>query len=289
MGEKPSGNSTSFTIQRALDTGIKCLSPHSDSAKVDVDVLLCEALACNRAHLLTHQEQRLNDTQRNRFLTFLEQRVTGKPVSYIIGHQDFWTLSLQVNESTLIPRPETELLVEEVLKLPVGGVCDCLDLGTGTGAIALAIAVEKPSWSVLGCDRIQQAVTLAMTNQKRNGVGNATFIQSDWFTELHGKTFDIIVSNPPYVEANSHYLNEGDLRFEPLSALTSEEDGMADIRKIVQDSPHYLNSKGWLCLEHGFEQGDAVRTCLAHNGFLQIKTVKDYAGLDRVTLGCLPD
>lgn len=272
------------TIREALAAAIDALKGESESPKVDAEVLLCEALQCNRTRLITEPTQVLSDVQQRRFADFISQRATGIPVSYIIGHQDFWTLSLEVNKSTLIPRPETELLVELALSVAEAQEGRCLDLGTGTGAIALAIASEKPDWQILGTDRIAEAVALASRNQKRNNITNAHFLQSHWFDDLPQQQFDLIVSNPPYVESDSDYLAQGDLRFEPASALVSGGDGLNDIRHIIQQAGDYLSPQGWLLLEHGFPQAQAIQSMMQQAGMKNIDTRQDYAGHDRVTM-----
>lgn len=272
------------TIREALASAIDTLKDESESPKVDAEVLLCEVLQCNRTRLITEPSLELSDTQQQCFADFIAHRASGRPVSYIIGHQDFWTLSLDVNESTLIPRPETELLVELALSVAGAKKGHCLDLGTGTGAIALAIASEKPGWQILGTDRVSEAIALASRNQKKNNITNASFLQSHWFDEIPQQQFDLIVSNPPYVESESAYLQQGDLRFEPVSALVSGEDGLDDIRHIIQRASHFLNPQGWLLLEHGFPQAQAIRSMMHQVGMKSIVTRQDYAGHDRVTM-----
>lgn len=276
-----------LTIRQAIQFGMEQLSESSDSPKQDIEVLLCDVLQCSRTKLFVADETLLTATENNTFSHFIAQRKTGRPVSYIIGHQDFWTLSLEVNESTLIPRPETELLIEKVLELNLGSGKRCLDLGTGTGAIALAIACENSDWDVKGCDKVADAVALARHNQKKNDIENASFVVSSWFSELTEEKFDIILSNPPYVESDSEYLTKGDLRFEPMSALASGEDGLADIKIILSQAPLHLNQGGWLLIEHGFEQGQAIRDLFRKAGFNKVETVSDYAGKERVTFGHL--
>ncbi|MCC2604324.1 peptide chain release factor N(5)-glutamine methyltransferase [Planctobacterium marinum] len=272
-----------LTIQQALDMGIQALKNHSDSAKTDAETLLCDVLHCNRTKLIVDANYILTSEQACLWQEYLQQRIQGRPVSYIIGHQDFWTLSLDVNESTLIPRPETELLVELTLDLTVADNSCCLDLGTGTGAIALAIASERKGWQVTGCDRITEAVQLAAHNQRKNHVENARFLVSHWFSALGEQAFDVIVTNPPYVESDSAYLTQGDLRFEPGSALTSGEDGLDDIRLIIPQARQHLKSDGWLLIEHGFKQANAIQELFADAGYEQIQTRQDCAGHDRVT------
>jgi release factor glutamine methyltransferase len=230
----------------------------------------------------------LDAAQKAQFEADVAKRKRGEPVAYIIGKRDFWTLSLFTSPDTLIPRPDTEVLVEHVLKWAnqqSSAPLSICDLGTGTGAIALALASELPEASVTGVDFQAGAVNLATRNAQANSIANAHFVQSDWFSALAGQTFDIIVSNPPYIEESSPYLNEGDVRFEPKTALTSGTDGLDDIKHIINSAPQYLNKGALLAFEHGFDQGAAVNALLVDAGFVDVKTVKDYGNNDRVTLG----
>lgn len=273
------------SIRHAMQAAMMELQDVSDSPKQDIEILLCEVLNCTKTKLIVADDSIMSKAECTQFFDCVRQRKIGRPISYIIGHQDFWSLSLDVNESTLIPRPETEILIEQVLELALKGKRDCLDLGTGTGAIALAIAKEYPLWQITGCDIVPQATELAIQNQKKNNINNAIFLESCWFDSLEPQSFDIIVSNPPYVESNSKYLEQGDLRFEPISALISGLDGLDDIRHIVRQSGNFLKQDGWLLLEHGFEQGEVICELFEQVGFSNVHTIKDYAGLDRVTLG----
>ncbi|CAM3755863.1 peptide chain release factor N(5)-glutamine methyltransferase [Parendozoicomonas haliclonae] len=264
------------------------LAQVSDTARLDLELLLCHILKKERSFLFSRPEHELTDDQLEQFSALLEQRKAGHPVAYLTGTRDFWSLELSVEPSTLIPRPDTEHLVETALEL-----CDhkpqrALDLGTGTGAIALALAKERPGWTVYGCDRIPEAVALAKRNAMRNQLERVTFVESNWFSAFAGEGFDLIVSNPPYIVDNDPHLAEGDVRFEPASALTSGIDGLDDIRLISQQSPAYLNDDGWLMMEHGYHQGEQVRDILHDNGFVDIRTVQDLAGHDRITLGRKP-
>lgn len=260
----------------------------SSSSDLDAKVLLCHVLDKPTSFLFTWPENELDDTQKNTFTDFVKQRAQGMPVAYITGMRDFWTLTLKTSPVTLIPRPDTEVLVEQALlcasafkNKPIN-ICD---LGTGTGAIALALASELPTSNVLGVDFVAEAVELATQNATLNQINNTSFRQSNWFDSVGDAKFNLIVSNPPYVEAGSPYLQQGDLRFEPDSALTSGEDGLEDIRNIIHLAPSFLEDAGVLLFEHGFEQGLAVRNLFVQRGFSEVKTVQDYNGLDRVTLG----
>ena len=259
-----------------------------ESPSVDAKVLLANILDKSQTYLFTWPDKTLDAAQKAQFETAISRRKLGEPVAYITGRRDFWTLSLFTSPHTLIPRPDTEILVEQVLSWANQHQHNALsicDLGTGTGAIALALASELPNALVTGVDFQEGAVELASRNAKANGISNARFVQSDWFSALEGRTFDIIVSNPPYIEESSPYLNEGDVRFEPKTALTSGEGGLKDIKFITRNAPQYLNKNGLLAFEHGFDQGRAVKAQLENNGFVGVQTVKDYGNHDRVTLG----
>ncbi|SEI67396.1 [protein release factor]-glutamine N5-methyltransferase [Azotobacter beijerinckii] len=223
-----------------------------------------------------------------RFAADLARRRAGEPVAYILGRQGFWSLDLEVAPATLIPRPDTELLVETALALLPATPAAVLDLGTGTGAIALALAAERPAWRLTGVDRVGEAVALAERNRRRLGLGNADFLQSDWFSALDGRRFDLIASNPPYIATDDPHLVLGDVRFEPASALVAGADGLDDIRRIVAAAPDHLAANGWLLLEHGFEQAGAVRALLAAGGFVEVHSRRDLGGHERISLGRLP-
>lgn len=258
----------------------------SESGAFDARVLLASALEKPHSYLLTWPEAELSESQHKLFADMVTQRQQGKPVAHILGFRDFWTLRLAVNPFTLIPRPETELLVEQALDLALPTKANVLDLGTGTGAIALALASERPEWAVTGVDKVSQAVELATENARNNAIANASFVRSDWFDGINASRFDLIVSNPPYVEASSPYLKQGDVRFEPASALTAGEDGLDDIRTIVEQAQGFLCDTGWLMIEHGFEQHTQVQSLMASAGYTAISSKQDLNGLPRLTMGC---
>lgn len=273
-----------LTIEQAIQWGQKQLAG-GESATLDCRLLLCHVLSCSAAYLFTWPEKSLTSNEQQEFKTLIASRKEGHPVAYLIGERQFWSLSLAVNDSTLIPRPETELLVDIALNTVLAEPQQVLDLGTGTGAVALAIASERPNWQVTGVDRIEEAVALAEHNASKNNLTNVTFLVSHWFSALSGLSFNLIVSNPPYVESNSHYLHQGDVRFEPASALTAGPDGLDDIREIIDKAPHYLVAKGYLMLEHGYEQSAAIRQLLDERGFSDCQTFLDLNGIDRITIG----
>lgn len=256
----------------------------TESPDIDTRVLLCHVLSKPASYLYTWPEKQLTAAQWDAFQSHITSRQQGTPVAHITGIREFWSLTLESTADTLIPRPDTELLVEATLARLPDGACGVCDLGTGTGAVALAIASERSDVTVVGADLVPQAVTLAKRNAKRNGILNTHFLQSHWFDGIEGR-FSAIVSNPPYVEADSPYLLEGDVRFEPASALTSGKDGLDDIRCIIENAPPFLKPDGYLLLEHGHEQAVPVQTLMIQRGFSDVETLQDLAGNDRVTLG----
>ncbi len=260
----------------------------SDSPELDCELLLCFVLGVAPSYLKTWPERQVSDDHREQFDGLLQRRVAGQPVAYLIGSQGFWSLDLEVSPATLIPRPETELLVEAALELSLPEQASVLDLGTGTGAIALALATERSDWKVSAVDLQQQAVDLAERNRQRYKLNNVTLFASDWFAAIPPQRFDLIVSNPPYIEANDPHLSQGDVRFEPASALVSGDDGLDDLRLVCSQSVGYLADSGWLVLEHGFDQGAAVRELLDRAGFVLVETRQDLNGCERITLGRHP-
>lgn len=277
-----------FSITQCLQLSTE-LDAVSDSARLDIELLLCHVLQKNRTYLFTWPDKTLSPEQTENFLQFFTRRKSGEPIAHILGQREFWSLSLSVNNSTLIPRPDTELLVELALELFADDSAQqkrsCLDLGTGTGAIVLAIASEKPEWQLVGVDSSADAVALAEKNRRNLQFGHVQIMQSDWFTAIPAQQFDVIVSNPPYIDPQDPHLEQGDVRFEPRSALTADKKGLADIELIIQQCGNYLREQGWLLLEHGYDQGRSVRDLFHARGFVQVETRRDLGGNERVSLG----
>lgn len=257
----------------------------SDSTRLDAELLLCHVIEKPRSYLFTWSDRELSAEQSDAYEGLLQRRLLGEPVAHLIGSQAFWTLDLEVTPDTLIPRPETETLVEVALDKLVDGPYRVADLGTGTGAIALSLASERRSWQVVGCDRVDAAVQLAERNRQRLEISNAEFVQGSWFEPLQGR-FDMIVSNPPYIDPDDPHLQQGDVRFEPLSALIADNQGMADIEQIANTARTFLNEGGWLLFEHGYDQGPVSRELLQRLGYKNVETIQDLGARDRVTLGC---
>ncbi|MFK3770926.1 peptide chain release factor N(5)-glutamine methyltransferase [Pseudomonas sp. NPDC089406] len=262
--------------------------PESPSERLDAELLLAAALGKSRSYLHTWPERIVSSEAAETYAGYLARRRAGEPVAYILGQQGFWKLDLEVAPHTLIPRPDTELLVETALELVPGKPARVLDLGTGTGAIALALASECPAWQVTALDRVDEAVALAERNRQRLGLGNVQVRSSHWYSALAGERFDLILSNPPYIRAADPHLAEGDVRFEPSSALVAGEDGLDDLRLIVAQAPQHLLPGGWLLLEHGYDQAAQVRELLGAAGFIEVASRIDLGGHERISLGRLP-
>lgn len=256
-----------------------------DSARRDAEILLGHLLGKSRSWLYTWPEQPLNAAQAAAYAALLERRRAGVPVAYLTGQREFWSLPLRVTEATLIPRPETETLVEWALELVLPSTAAVLDLGTGSGAIALALATERRGWRVTATDASAAALAVAEDNAGRLCPGRIRCLQSDWLAALAGECFDLVVSNPPYVESDSPWLASGDVRFEPRSALVAGSTGLDDLRQLADAAPAHLRPGGWLLLEHGFQQGRTVRQLLVDAGFVEVATRCDLAGLERISGG----
>ena len=256
----------------------------SDTARLDVAVLLAHALERDKTYLYTWPDRELTAAQQQVFESLLAQRQKGVPIAYLVGEKEFWSLPIKVSSDTLIPRPDTELLVQLGLELFASDSPRTIaDLGTGTGAIALALAHERSRWQVLGADISPQIVALAEQNRVAFQLMNLRFVVSDWCSALPKQAFDLILGNPPYIAADDPHLLCGDVRFEPKTALVSEEDGLHDIKCIATQAKDHLKLQGFLLLEHGCQQAQAVREILSAVGYSNMKTFQDLAGLDRAT------
>lgn len=272
-------------IETLLNQACRRLASVSDSAQLDAQLLLADVLDVSTAYFYTWPDKLVPAKSADQFECYVTRREQGEPIAYILGRQDFWTLTLEVAPCTLIPRADTERLVEVALEL-ASDAKSILDLGTGTGAIALALAKELPEAAVQGLDFQTEAVQLARRNATRNNIQNINFVQSDWFNSLSSASkFELIVSNPPYIDPHDHHLEQGDVRFEPKTALVAENQGLADIDHIIKQAVSFLAPKGWLMFEHGFDQGAAVRTRFCNQGYTNVMTYQDFGSNDRVTVG----
>lgn len=265
------------------------LAKISPSARLDAELLLAAALDRPRSWLRAFGDEPARDPAARRFRALLAERARGVPVAHLLGQREFWSLPLRVSADTLIPRPETELLVERaLLRVPASGNPVLLDLGTGSGAIALALAGERPAARVTAVDRSRAALAIARENATRLARDNLEFLPSDWFAALAGRRYALIVSNPPYIAGDDPHLQQGDVRFEPRGALVAGADGLDDLRRIIAGAPDHLQPGGWLLVEHGNRQGPAVRTLFTQAGFRAVVTYTDLAGHERITEGQCP-
>lgn len=275
-----------MTIQQALQHAEHLLDKSSPSAALDAQVLLCHVLTCNTAHLAAWPEKQISQHQSQCFIELISQRRHGRPIAYLTGQREFWSLTFSVDDSTLIPRPETETLVAYILDhYQQQDNIRLLDMGTGSGAIAISIANEKPHWDITATDISAPAIALANSNANNNQISNISFVQSDWFEQLSAQQFNIIVSNPPYIATDDPHLQQGDVRFEPESALTSGLTGMDDIEFLCTHASRHLKIDGCLILEHGYNQKQQVADCFINNRFVDIKQVRDLSGHTRMTAG----
>lgn len=272
-------------IQHALQLGLTQLHG-TDSPEVDSQYLLCHVLGCELSYLRMWPEKVLTSEQQSQFESVLAQRQEGVPVAHLTGSRGFWTLDLKVNQHTLIPRPDTELLVERALKRLELGMT-VVDLGTGSGAVALAMASERSDVKIFASDYSSQALEIAVSNAQKYDLENVSFWQGSWLNAIANQSVDIVVSNPPYIEKTDPHLHMGDVRFEPITALAAGDDGLDDIRQIIAGARQVLNPGGWLLLEHGYRQASEVSALFKQAGFSAIQTYQDFGCNDRVTEGQL--
>lgn len=272
------------TVRDLLTDGAARL--HGDAARYEVALLLSNVLRVSGAWLVAHADDAVGGADAAAFESLVARRSTGEPIAYLTCTRGFHALDLRVTPEVLIPRPETEVLVDEALRrIPMEGTCRIADLGTGSGAIALAIASARPRAQIVATDISAAALAVARGNAARLGIRTVAFEQGDWLRALGGATFDVVVSNPPYIAAGDAYLHEGDLRFEPPLALSPGTDGLADIRTLVRRASTHLRDGGWLLLEHGFDQGAAARDLLEAAGWCDVLTVRDLEQRERVSGG----
>lgn len=274
------------TIKTALALATQRLE-ESPSARLDSELLLAYILQKERTYLYAYEANLLTQEQNARFDQLIAARFQGHPIAYLVGQREFWSLSFKVTEATLIPRPETELLVEQALILLADKPhAKVLDMGTGSGVVALSCGHEQPNWEIDACDCSIAALTVAEENAKQLGINNVRFYQSEWFDRLDkSRQFDAILSNPPYIALNDEHLTKGDLRFEPRLALASGKDGLDAIQILVEAGQSWLKPGGWLCMEHGYEQKEIVQSMLRKYNYKQIDSWYDGQGHARVTAG----
>jgi len=275
-----------LNIQQALHHANEQLGTSSPSPLLDAQILLSFVLHCNSAHLIAWPDKTLNEEQLSRYLLLVKQRNRGHPVAHLTGTKEFWSLDFFVDDSTLIPRPETETLIEFTLdNFSENKRLKLLDMGTGSGAIAISIASERAEWEIIACDISEQALVLANKNSLFHQTKNISLINSDWFSNIKDNNFDIIISNPPYIETDDPHLSQGDVRFEPASALTAGETGMDDIEQLCSQAKGYLTKGGTLIIEHGYNQKQKVFDCFTKNSFEKIEQKQDLSGHVRMTTG----
>lgn len=276
-----------MNIRQLIETASQQLSQLSDSPRLDAEILLAHSLDKSRSWLITWPENTPDETQLALFQQLLQQRLQGQPIAHLTGEREFWSLPLQVTADTLIPRPDTELMVEQILlHYPAQPPIQLLDLGTGSGAIALALAHERPGWRITASDRSEAALQVAQRNAEQLDL-DIEFIHSDWFSALQGRSFDVIASNPPYIPRDDPHLSQGDVRFEPLSALASGDDGLDDIRHICATAARFLKPGGQLFIEHGYDQKTEIHEIFHKNHYHSIRQHHDLAGNPRLTSGII--
>lgn len=280
--------SSSSTIKDSLSLGedLLCDSP---SSRLDCEVLLAYVLGKDRSHLRAWPEKTLTDVQHKQFLDYIKKRQNGHPIAHLLGEREFWSRDFFVSKDVLIPRPDTELLIDVIQqKFQADQPFKLLDLGTGSGIIAITLALEFKKSNVTAVDASQKALTISKKNATRHQASSIDFINSDWFNDVPNQTFDLIVSNPPYICSTDHHLQDGDVRFEPSSALVAAKKGLRDIEHITSCADDFLAPNGYLLFEHGYQQGNAVKNLLELSGFAPIEQFQDLQGHTRATLGQKP-
>lgn len=266
-----------INIKQALQQGLD---------NIDAEILLCNVLKVNKAYLYTYPEQILTQDQQHKYQNLIAMRTQGIPVAYLVGHKEFWSLKLMVSEATLIPRADTELLVEKTLeKLKNKNSAKILELGTGSGAIAIAIAKMRPDLHITACDICEDALAIARNNAKLLAISNINFVLSDWFTNIITNRFDAIISNPPYIAECDPHLSQGDVKFEPLKALISGHDGLESLKHIIATCKKFLAANGFIIIEHGYNQREEVNKLLKLHDFKNITCWQDLGGNDRASYG----
>lgn len=276
-----------ITLQQCIKESTQQLATTINQPRLEAELLLAHVLGKERTFLYTHPDYQLAEAEHHTLLNLIDRRLRGEPIAYILGHKEFWSLDFLVSPATLIPRPETELLVEVTLqKLPKEQALFVADLGTGSGAIALALAHERPRWKIVASDQSCAAIEIAKKNAEKMKVTHVEFCTGDWCTALQNHLFDAIVSNPPYIAENDLHLLEGDLRFEPHAALISGKDGLDALRTIIHQSRDHLKTGGFLILEHGFNQSTQVKALLLNAHYQQITPYSDLANHPRVIAAC---
>ena len=274
------------TISQTLSDARLQLQTASPSPAVDASILMCHILDCSSSHLIAWPEKALTTQQAAAFSRVLQRRLAGEPVAYITGKREFWSLSLKVSRDVLIPRPETETLIEFALELfSERSAMKIADLGTGSGAIACALATEHPHWQIVATDISASALDIARANAARHKLENIDFHLGAWFEPVRHHDFDLIISNPPYVAIDDHHLTEGDVRYEPEAALVSGKRGLDAITLLIRQAGNYLKTGGWLIVEHGYDQQRSVYDCFEQNGFSEIVQLTDLAALPRAMAG----
>lgn len=272
-----------LTTGELLRAGIDRLAASLETRQLDAELLLAHVLEVSRVRLKSHPEAPRTGAERDRYLALIERRAAGEPVAYLVGCKGFWSLELEVGPQVLVPRPETELVVERALALRPALTGRVADLGTGSGAIALALAAERPAWRITATDRSPEALQVARRNAHRLGLHHVELLAGDWFEPLAGRRFDLIVSNPPYVAGNDPALGVPPLAWEPRAALTPGTDSLSALRRIIREAPAYLDAGGWLVLEHGATQAESVARELVAHGFRHVRSHRDLAGHERAS------